>query len=62
MHHTAIKDIDAQRTSKIPPPSDSLLPIIAKKQLSLSLKLFYLPYPQKGKAVRGELLSGLGNP
>jgi len=62
MHHTAIKDSDAQRTSKIPPPSDSLLPIISKKPLSLSLKLFYLSYPQKGRQLGANCFSGLGNP
>ena len=62
MHHTTIKDIDAQRTSKIPPPSDSLLPIISKKQLSLSLKLFYLSYPQKGMADLGESAFWAGEP
>jgi len=62
MHHTTIKDIDAQRTSKIPLPLHPLSLIIAKKPLSLTLKRFYLSYPQKGRQLGVNCFSGLGNP
>ena len=61
MHHTTIKDIDAQRTSKIPLPWQPLSLIIAKKPLSLTLKRFYLSYPQKGRQSGRIVLLGWGS-